>query len=90
MRTFVRDYDWEQTFQNTDVNTKWDHFKAVVNSAVQSFVPISTKKRNRKPRWMSKRAELARRKKCGRDTGKPESTIYMKHTNANAIKPRMK
>ena len=92
MRKFLRDYDWEQAFQNTDVNTKWDHFKAVVNSAVQRFVPISTKKRNKKPRWMSKRAELARRKNttCGRDTGKPESTIYMKHINANAIKPRMK
>ena len=63
MRKFLRDYDWEQAFQNTDVNTKLDHFKTVVNSAVQRFVPISTKKRNRKPRWMSKRAELARRKK---------------------------
>ena len=63
MRTFLRDYVWEQAFQNTDVNTKWDHFKAVVNSAVQRFAPISTKKSNRKPRWMSKRAELARRKK---------------------------
>ena len=63
MRKFLSDYDWEQAFQNIDVNTKWDHFKAVVNSAVQRFVPISTKKRNKKPRWMSKRAELARRKK---------------------------
>ena len=53
MRNFLMDYDWEQAFQNTDVNTKWDHFKAVVNSAVQRFVPISTKKRNRKPRWMN-------------------------------------
>ena len=63
MKTFVRDYDWEQVFHNTNVNTKSDHFKAVVNSAVQRFVHISTKKRNRKPRWMSKTAELARRKK---------------------------
>ena len=95
MRTFLRDYDWEQAFQNIDVNTKWDHFKAVVNSAVQRFVPISTKKRNRKLRWMSKRTDLARRKNTiyGRDTGnrgKPESTIYMRHTNANTIKPRIK
>ena len=36
MRKFLRDYDWEQAFQNTDVNTKWDHFKAVV----QRFVPF--------------------------------------------------
>ena len=50
MRTFIRDYDWEQAFQNTDTNTKCDHFKAVVNSAVQHFVPILAKKRNRKPR----------------------------------------
>ena len=63
MRTLLRDYDGEQAFQNTDVNTKWDHFKAVVNSAVQRCVPISIKKRNRKLRRMSKRAELARRKK---------------------------
>ena len=62
MRIFLRNYAWEQAFQNTNVSTKWDHFKAMVNSAVQCFVPISTKKRNRKPRWMSKRAELARRK----------------------------
>jgi hypothetical protein len=40
MRKFLRDYDWEQAFQNTDVNTKWDHFKAVVNSVVQRFVPF--------------------------------------------------
>ena len=32
IRTFLKDYDWEQAFQNTDVNTKWDHFKAVVTS----------------------------------------------------------
>ena len=44
MRTFLRDYDWEQAFQNTDVNTKWDRFKDVVNSPGQRFVPISTKK----------------------------------------------
>ncbi|KAK2156381.1 hypothetical protein NP493_1977g00003 [Ridgeia piscesae] len=61
MRTFLR--DWEQALQNTNVNIKWDHFKAVVNSAVQRFLPISTKNRNRKPRWMSKRAEPARRRK---------------------------
>ena len=44
MRKCLKDYDWEQAFQNTDVNTKWDHFKAVVNSTVQCFAPISTKK----------------------------------------------
>ena len=38
LKTFLEDYDWKQAFQDTDVNTKFDIFKAVVNSAVQRFI----------------------------------------------------
>ena len=38
MKTFLEDYEWKQAFQDTDVNTKFYIFMAVVNSAVQCFI----------------------------------------------------
>ena len=61
--TFLGDYDWKQAFQDTHINMKSDIFKAVVNYAVKHFIPLTTKNRRRKPRWMAKSAELAKRKK---------------------------
>lgn len=63
MKQCLENYDWKQAFQDTNVHTKWDIFKRVVNSAMKSFIPVSTRRRKTKPRWMTKRADMARRKK---------------------------
>ena len=63
MNTFLEDYAWKQAFQATDVNTKFDVFKTVVNSAMRHFIHLTKKKKKRKSIWMIKRVELARRRK---------------------------
>ena len=67
MKIFLEKYDWKRTFQDAEVGTQFHTFKYVYNSAVRKCDALSTRKR--KPRWMTKRAELAREKSRYRDIG---------------------
>ena len=53
LRMMFRDCDWKMVFSSNDIETCWERFKAVYNSAVQQCIPIQKTDKKKKPPWLT-------------------------------------
>lgn len=63
MRKWFSRIQWTKEFENLELNEMWSKFCAIVNSAVNQFVPEGSLKHKKFPKWMNKSAKVARKYK---------------------------
>jgi len=55
--------DWNNEFENLDVDEVWTRFCSIMNLAVEKFVPLEHKKTQKYPKWMNRDARRAQKYK---------------------------
>ena len=50
-------------FSNIDINTMWNKFITIVEEVIDKMVPTKILKERNYPKWMTRRAKLARKLK---------------------------
>ena len=63
MRNWLNDVDWNNEFENLDVDEVWTRFCSIMNLAVEKFVPLEHKKTQKYPKWMNRDARRAQKYK---------------------------
>ena len=64
MNNLLKSVDWNKEFANCDPDNMWEKFNEIVLSAIDKFVPIRSNKKFKHPRWMTKKARKARKRKA--------------------------
>ncbi|KAJ8040768.1 hypothetical protein HOLleu_15164 [Holothuria leucospilota] len=63
MREYLSEFDWSKMFFNKSTLEMWDSFKVVMENCVKKFIPKRARKYATKPKWMTKAAQRAAKKK---------------------------
>ena len=63
MQIFFQGVKWEIEFLNMNVNEKWARFCEIIGTAVEKYVPFSSWKRKKVPKWMNRNTIRARHSK---------------------------
>ena len=64
LTSYLKQKDWEQVLNKTDVEQAWNVFKSNINDAVQNYVPLSTARSPTEPKWLTREiVKLTRKKK---------------------------
>jgi hypothetical protein len=63
MKIWFGNVDWKKEFEDLDLNGKWQKFCAIIESAVQKFVPLGYANSKKYPKWMNKVTRAARKHK---------------------------
>ena len=55
MINFLNRVDWDDLFSNTNIETNWHHFKNLLTTAIEQFVPtVPMSSQKSKPPWWTK------------------------------------
>ena len=64
LTSYLKQKDWEQVLNKTDVEQAWNVFKNNIKDAVQNYVPLSTARSPTEPKWLTREiVKLTRKKK---------------------------
>ena len=84
----LRNIDWSHEFKDQDVNSQYEFLKQTMNEATKLYIPTKQRRKaNRRPIWMTGKADRARKKKYKlwkRYTGTKQYEDYVeykKHLN---------
>ena len=63
MNNFLRDMNWKEKLESSDINEVWNKFTGMVNSALDQYIPKVHQGKHRFPAWMNRKARIARKQK---------------------------
>ena len=76
LRTIVSEIDWSQLSRETDINSSWNKFTDILNSAVKACIPVCKRRpyNNTKPKWWNNQIKASLSDKKNRAYRKYQQT----------------